>query len=85
MMNLVPSADGLGTIARMVEDGTLRPDVAAVYSLQDVAQAWKDMAGNLSAIRPEVAALYMDGNLSANAPGKAVRRKPHGKIVLRVA
>jgi len=69
MMNVVPSADGLGRIARLLEDGTLRPDVAALYSLRDVAQAWKDMAGNLS----------------ANPPGKAVRRKPHGKIVLRVA
>jgi NADPH:quinone reductase-like Zn-dependent oxidoreductase len=75
MMNLVPSADGLGRIARLLEDGTLRADVAAVYSLQDVAQAWKDMAGKLTAIRPEVAALYsMSG-----------KRNPHGKIVLRVA
>ena len=80
MMNLVPSAEGLGGIARLLEDGTLRPDVAAVYSLQDVAQAWKDMAGNLSAVRPDVAALY-----SANTPGQAIRRKAHGKIVLRAA
>ena len=96
MMNLVPSADGLGGIAHLLGDGTLRPDVAAVYSLQDVAQAWKDMAGNLSAIRPDVAAVYslrgvaqaskdMAGNLSGNMPGTAVRVKLHGKIVLRVA
>src|SRR5467141_360922 len=61
MMRLAPSADGLGGIARLLEEGTIRPDVATVYALQDVAQAWKDIAGNLS------------------------RRRPHGKIVLRVA
>jgi NADPH:quinone reductase-like Zn-dependent oxidoreductase len=61
MMRLAPSADGLGRIARLLEEGTIRPDVASVYTLQDVAQAWKDIAGNLS------------------------RRRPHGKIVLRVA
>ena len=75
MMNVVPSADGLGRIARLLEDGTIHPDVAAVYSLQDVVHAWRDMAGNLSAMRPDVAAMY--------APQAG--RKPHGKIVLRVA
>jgi NADPH:quinone reductase-like Zn-dependent oxidoreductase len=48
MMRLAPSADGLGKIARLLEDGTIRPDVATVYALQDAAQAWKDMAANLS-------------------------------------
>jgi len=48
MMRLAPSADGLGRIARLLEDGTIRPDVATVYPLQDAAQAWKDIAGNLS-------------------------------------
>jgi NADPH:quinone reductase-like Zn-dependent oxidoreductase len=48
MMNLAPSADGLGRIARLLEDGTIRPDVATVYALQDAAQAWNDIAGNLS-------------------------------------
>jgi len=71
----VPSADNLGKIARLLEDGSLRPDIAGVYSLQNVAQAWKDMAGKLSAIRPEVAALY-------NPSGTRTR---HGKIVLQVA
>jgi NADPH:quinone reductase-like Zn-dependent oxidoreductase len=45
MMRLAPSADELGKIARLLEDGTIRPDVASVYALQDVSQAWKDMAG----------------------------------------
>jgi NADPH:quinone reductase-like Zn-dependent oxidoreductase len=47
MMRLAPSAEGLGRIARLLEEGTIRPDVATVYALQDAAQAWKDIAGNL--------------------------------------
>src|SRR6266446_8027216 len=31
MMRLAPSADGLGRIARLLEEGTIRPDVATVY------------------------------------------------------
>jgi NADPH:quinone reductase-like Zn-dependent oxidoreductase len=68
MMRLAPSADGLGRIARLLQEGTLRPDVSTVYTLQDTAQAWKDIGGNLS----------------PGGPG-AVRRRLHGKIVLRVA
>jgi NADPH:quinone reductase-like Zn-dependent oxidoreductase len=60
MMRVAPSADGLGRIARLLEEGTIRPDVATVYPLQDAAQAWKDIAENPT-------------------------RRPHGKIVLRVA
>src|SRR5258707_4026746 len=51
MMRLVPSGDVLAKIARLLEEGTLRPDVATVYALQDAAQAWKDIAGNLPAKR----------------------------------
>jgi NADPH:quinone reductase-like Zn-dependent oxidoreductase len=69
MMRLAPSADGLGRIARLLEEGTIRSDVATVYALQDAAQAWKDIAGNLS----------------PSGPGAAARRRSHGKIVLRVA
>jgi len=73
MMRLTPSADMLGKIARLVEDGTIRPDVAAVYALQDVAQAWKDLAGNLPAVH-------------GMRPGeRGTKRRSHGKIVLRVA
>jgi NADPH:quinone reductase-like Zn-dependent oxidoreductase len=46
MMRLAPSGEGLGRIARLLEEGTIRPDVASVYALQDAAQAWKDLAGN---------------------------------------
>src|SRR5579863_8605839 len=35
MMRLAPSGDVLARIARLLEAGTLRPDVATVYALQD--------------------------------------------------
>jgi NADPH:quinone reductase-like Zn-dependent oxidoreductase len=74
MMRLAPSADVLGRIARLLEDGSIRPDVAKVYALQDAAQAWKDIAENLPAVH----------GVSPSGPGEA-RRGSHGKIVLRVA
>ncbi len=74
MMRLAPSADMLGKIARLLEEGTIRPDVASVYALQDAAEAWKDIAGNLPAVH----------GMSPSWPGTA-RRRSHGKIVLRVA
>ncbi len=74
MMRLAPSGAGLGRIARLLEEGTIRPDVATVYALQDAAQAWKDIAGNLPGVH----------GMSPSGPGTA-RRRSHGKIVLRVA
>ena len=74
MMRLAPSADMLGRIARLLEEGTLRPDVATVYPLQDAEQAWKDIAGKLPGVH----------GVSPRAPG-AARRRAHGKIVLRVS
>ena len=74
MMRLAPSADVLGKIARLLEERTLRPDVASVYALQDAAQAWKDIAGNLPGVH----------GMSPSGAG-AARRRSHGKIVLRVA
>src|ERR1700759_2948644 len=47
MMRLAPSRDMLGRIAQLLEEGTIRPDVAKVYALGDAAQAWKDIADNL--------------------------------------
>src|SRR5436190_12687504 len=73
MMRLVPSEDMLGGIARLLEEGTIRPDIATVYALQDAAQAWKDIAGNLPGVH----------GMSPSGPG--TRRRLHGKIVLRVA
>jgi NADPH:quinone reductase-like Zn-dependent oxidoreductase len=73
MMRLAPSGDVLARIARLLEEGTIRPDVAKVYALGNVAQAWKDMADNLPGAH----------GLSPRAPG-AARTQSHGKIVLRV-
>jgi NADPH:quinone reductase-like Zn-dependent oxidoreductase len=86
MMRLAPSADMLGRIARLLEEGTIRPDVATVYPLKDATQAWKDIAGNLPAVH----------GMSPSGPGgpggpsgpsgqRPARRRAHGKIVLRVA
>jgi NADPH:quinone reductase-like Zn-dependent oxidoreductase len=74
MMRLAPSGDVLGRIARLLEEKTIRPDVATVYALQDAAQAWKDITGNLPGVH----------GMSPSGLG-AGRRTSHGKIVLRVA
>jgi len=73
-MRLAPTGEGLGRIGRLLEEGTIRPDVATVYALDDVAQAWKDNARNLPGVH----------GISPSGPGTA-RLKSHGKIVLRVA
>jgi NADPH:quinone reductase-like Zn-dependent oxidoreductase len=73
MMRLALSGDVLSRIGRLLEQGTTRPDVATVYALQDAAQAWKDIAGNLPGVH----------GMSPSGPGAA--RRKHGKIVLRVA
>jgi NADPH:quinone reductase-like Zn-dependent oxidoreductase len=66
MMRLEPSADLLGKIARLLEDRTLRSDVASVYALQDAAQAWKDIARNVSPGGP--------GSAKHRSHGKVVLR-----------
>ena len=73
MMRLAPSGDVLGKIGRLLEEGTIRTDVATVYALKDVAQAWTDIAANLPTVH----------GMSPSGP-KAARLKSHGKIVLRV-
>jgi NADPH:quinone reductase-like Zn-dependent oxidoreductase len=74
MMRLAPSAEEFGKIARLLEEGTIHPDVATVYALQDAAQAWNDIAGNLPAAH----------GMSPSGP-RAAKRGAHGKIVLRAA
>ncbi|MFZ0859871.1 MAG: NADP-dependent oxidoreductase [Candidatus Sulfotelmatobacter sp.] len=74
MMRLAPSGDVLGRIGRLLEEGTIRPDVATVYALQDAAQAWKDIAEKLPRVH----------GMLPSEPG-APRRKKHGKVVLRMA
>jgi NADPH:quinone reductase-like Zn-dependent oxidoreductase len=73
MMRVEQSGNVLGRIGRLLEEGTIRPDVATVYALQDAAQAWNDIAGNLPRVH----------GMSPSGPG--VARRKHGKIVLRVA
>src|SRR5450432_2838739 len=63
MMRLAPSGEGLGAIARLLEEGTIRPDVATVYALPDAAQAWKDIAGNLSPGGPGTARRRSHGKI----------------------
>jgi NADPH:quinone reductase-like Zn-dependent oxidoreductase len=74
MVRLEPSADVLDRIARMLEERTIRPDVATVYPLHDAAQAWEDIAGHLPAV-----------HVAPPSGTGAAKRVPHGKIVLRVA
>src|SRR6516162_76434 len=57
-------------IGRLLEEGTIRPDVAPLYALEDVAQAWKDIARNLPGVH----------GISPSGPG-AAKPKSHGKIV----
>ena len=65
--------DELAVPCASLEEGTIRPDVAIVYALEDAAQAWKDIAEKLPRVH----------GLSPSGPG-AARRRSHGKIVLRV-
>jgi len=74
MKRLAPTGEGLGRIGRLLEEGTIRPDVATVYALEDVAQAWKDIARNLPGVHG-----------MSPSEHEGARRKSHGKIVLRVA
>ena len=72
MMRLAPSGELLGRIAQLLEAVTIRPDVATVYALQNAADAWKDIAGNLPRVH----------SMSPSGPG--AKHRSHGKIVLRV-
>jgi NADPH:quinone reductase-like Zn-dependent oxidoreductase len=74
MMRLAPSGDVLSRIGQLLQEGTIRPDVATVYALQDAAKAWKDIAEKL----PGVHGMLPSGQ-------GAAKRGAHGKIVLRVA
>jgi Protein of unknown function (DUF2934)/Zinc-binding dehydrogenase len=74
MMRIAPTGELLSRIGRLLDEGTIRPDVATVYALQDAALAWQDIARNLPGVH----------GMSPSEPGVA-RRKLHGKIVLQVA
>ena len=51
-MNMVPTADRLSGIANLLEAGKIKADIANVYLLDNAAQAWNDISGNLSVSRP---------------------------------
>ena len=74
MMRLEPSGEVLSRIGRLLEEGTIRPDVSTVYALRDAAQAWEDIVANLPGVH----------GMLPNGP-RAARPRSHGKIVLRVA
>jgi NADPH:quinone reductase-like Zn-dependent oxidoreductase len=48
LMSMVPSAERLSSIAKLLEEGKIKADVARLYPLEDAAQAWQDISGNLS-------------------------------------
>jgi NADPH:quinone reductase-like Zn-dependent oxidoreductase len=52
-MNLIPSAERLGRIAKLLEEGKIKADVANIYPLDNAAQAWEDISGNLSGNKQE--------------------------------
>jgi NADPH:quinone reductase-like Zn-dependent oxidoreductase len=45
MMRLAPSRNVLSRIGRPLEEGTIRPNVATVYALQDAVSVAHDMSG----------------------------------------
>jgi NADPH:quinone reductase-like Zn-dependent oxidoreductase len=71
MMDMQPSSKRLGEIAKLLEEGKVKPDVAAIYSFEDAARAWKDIAGNLGAGK---------NSQSGKTPGSK-----HGKLVIQVS
>src|SRR5258708_24232432 len=44
MMRLAASGELLGRIGQLLQEGTIRPDVATVYALEDAAPAWSAIA-----------------------------------------
>ncbi|WP_375419218.1 NADP-dependent oxidoreductase, partial [uncultured Hymenobacter sp.] len=70
MFKFKPSADDLGHIAQLLDQGTLKVDVARTYPLAQAGEAWQDSVRHM----PQ----------RAGAPAVAAP-KIHGKIVLEVA
>jgi len=48
LMNMTPSAERLSRIAKLLEEGKIKADVANIYPLENAAQAWQAISGNLS-------------------------------------
>jgi NADPH:quinone reductase-like Zn-dependent oxidoreductase len=48
LMSMVPSTERLASIAKLLEEGKLKADVARLYPLENASQAWEDISTNLS-------------------------------------
>jgi NADPH:quinone reductase-like Zn-dependent oxidoreductase len=70
MMNMIPTAEMLGSVSQLLAEKAIKPDVAKVYALSDVAQAWADLAG-------------VPSGKASGQPRPAPPRL-HGKLVLKV-
>jgi D-arabinose 1-dehydrogenase-like Zn-dependent alcohol dehydrogenase len=68
---MIPSSKRLNEIAKLLEEGKVKADVAEIYSFKDATKAWKDLAGNLGANKN-------------NQSGKMQSSK-HGKLVIQVS
>jgi len=73
MFQMKPSAEDLARVARQLDAGTLKIDVARTYPLAQAGQAWADSTRHHPA----------PGGAPAAGPPVAAP-KPHGKIVLEV-
>jgi len=74
MFGMKPSAEDLVRVARQLDAGTLKIDVARTYPLAQAAQAWADSAR------------HQPGPAAAPAAGPPFAApKTHGKIVLEVS
>jgi len=74
MMRLAPSGDELGRIGRLLEEGTIRPDVATCARSRMRPRPGRTSPGTCQ------------GFMGCRPVGRGdARRRSHGKIVLRVA
>jgi NADPH:quinone reductase-like Zn-dependent oxidoreductase len=48
MMNMQANTEDLNELAVLIDEGILHIDVAKVYPMEEVAEAWKAIAGNIS-------------------------------------
>jgi NADPH:quinone reductase-like Zn-dependent oxidoreductase len=48
LMSMVPSAERSSRIAKLLEEVKIKADVAKLYPLENVAEAWQAISGNLS-------------------------------------
>lgn len=54
MMNMIPTSKRLNEIVKLLEKGTVKPDIAAIYSFKDSAKAWEDISGHMGSGKSQV-------------------------------